>query len=123
MSQTLQLTTGAAGVPALAANSSITNALAGQSVEYFGSKAGILTLYANADAVGVQHTLFLNDGQDIKTVIPPGSSLSIASTTGKLKTNEDFIGQWPVPSGIRLVWGLTNTTGGAIVARGMFVIS
>jgi hypothetical protein len=123
MSQTLQLTTAQAGVPALAANSSITNALAGQSVEYFGSKAGILTLYANADAVGVQHTLFLNDGQDIKTVIPPGSSLSIASTTGKLKTNEDFIGQWPVPAGIRLVWGLVNTTGAAIVARGMFVIS
>jgi hypothetical protein len=121
--QTLQLTTGQAGVPALGANASITNALAGQSVEFFGSKAGILTLYANADAVGVQHTLFINDGQDIKTVIPPGSSLSIASTVGKLKTNEDFIGQWAVPAGVRLVWGLTNTTGGAIVARGMFVIS
>jgi hypothetical protein len=121
--QTLQLTTGQAGVPALGANSSITNALAGQSVEFFGSKPGILTLYANADAVGVQHTLFINDGQDIKTVIPPGSSLSIASTVGKLKTNEDFIGQWAVPAGVRLVWGLTNTTAGAIVARGMFVIS
>lgn len=121
--QTLQVTTGTAGVPALAASGSISNALAGQSVEYFGSKAGILTLYANADAVGVLHTLFLNDGQDIKTTIPPGSSLSVASTTGKLKTNEDFIGQWAVPAGIRLVWGLTNTVATATIARGMFVIS
>lgn len=121
--QTLQVTTAQSGVPALAANSTITNALAGQSVEYFGSKAGILTLYANADAVGVQHTLFINDGQDIKTVIPPGSSLSVASTVGKIKTNEDFVGQWAVPSGVRLVWGLVNTTAAAIVARGMFVIS
>jgi hypothetical protein len=121
--QTLQVTTGTSGVPVLAANASITNALAGQSVEFFGSKPGILTLYANADAVGVTHTLFINDGQSIQTVVPPGSSLSVASTVGKLKVNEDFLGQWGVPAGVRLVWGLTNTTGGAIVARGMFVIS
>lgn len=121
--QTLQVTTGQSGVPALGANATITNALAGQSVEFFGSKAGILTLYANADATGVQHTLFINNGQEIQTVVPPGSSLSVASTVGKIKTNEDFIGQWAVPAGVRLVWGLVNTTAGAIVARGMFVIS
>jgi len=121
--QTLQVTTGQSGVPVLAANSTITNALAGQSVEFFGSKAGILTLYGNADAVGVQHTLFINNGQDISTVVPPGSSLSVASTVGKVKTNEDFLGQWAIPAGVRLVWGLVNTTAAAIVARGMFVIS
>lgn len=121
--QTLQVTTGQSGVPTLAANSTITNALAGQSVEFFGSKAGILTLYANADAVGVQMSLYINDGQDIKTVVPPGSSLSVASTTGKIKTNEDFVGQWAIPAIVRLVWNLVNTTAAAIVARGMFVIS
>ena len=121
--QTLQVTTGQSGVPALGASATITNALAGQSVEFFGSKAGILTFYANADAAGVQHTLFINNGQDIQTVVPPGSSLSVASTVGKIKTNEDFIGQWAVPAGVRLVWGLINTVAVATVARGMFVIS
>lgn len=51
--------------------------LAGQSVEYFGAKAGILTLCGNGDALLFTQTLFTNGGQDVKLVVPPGSALSI----------------------------------------------
>lgn len=96
-----------------AAGATNANILAGQSVEYFGGKAGILTLYGNADALLFTHSLFTNDGQDVKLVVPPGSVLSLAGTVGKIKTNEDFIGQWAIPSQVRLVHSVTNGGAGA----------
>lgn len=93
---------------ATAAGATNNNVLAGQSAEYFGSKAGILTLYGNADALLWTHALFTNDGQLVQLVVPPGSVLSLASTIGKIRANEDFIGQWAIPSQVRLVHSVTN---------------
>ena len=104
---------------ALGAGATTSNILAGQSVEYFGSKPGILTLYGNADALLFTHSLFRNDGQDVQLVVPPGSVLSLASNPGKIRTNEDFIGQWAVPSQIRLVHSVTN--GGAAASNFTFM--
>jgi hypothetical protein len=99
----------------LGAGATNPNVLAGQSVEYFGGKPGILTLYGNGDALLFTHSLFMNDGQDIRTVVPPGSVLSLAGTVGKIRTNEDFIGQWAIPSQVRLVHAVTN--GGAAASN------
>lgn len=105
----------------IGAATTIPNVLAGLSVEFFG-RAGVLTLYANADIALMTHTLFINDGQEIKTVIPPGAGLSVASTVGKIKTNEDFVGQYPIPGGVRLVWSVTNP-GAASRVRGLYVVT
>jgi hypothetical protein len=88
----------------------VANALAGLPIEYWG-RAGVLTVYGNADAAGLQASLSFNDGQDIRTVIPPTSALSVATTAGKVATNEDFIGQFPIPGNVRLILSLTNTDG------------
>ncbi len=108
---------------ALAPGATNSNILAGQSVEYFGSKPGVLTLYGNGDALLFTHSLFRNDGQDVQLVIPPGSVLSLASTVGKIRTNEDFLGQWAIPSQIRLVHSVTNGGAGASNFTFMYVIT
>lgn len=106
-----------------AAGATNSNVLAGQSVEYFGGKAGILTLYGNGDALLFTHALFTNDGQNVQLVVPPGSVLSLAGTAGKIRTNEDFIGQWAIPSQVRLVHSVTNGGAGASNFTMMYVIT
>ena len=107
----------------LAAAATSANILAGLSVEYFGGKAAILTLYGNADALLFTHSFFMNDGQNVVLLVPPGTPVSIAGTVGKVKTNEDFIGQWAVPSQIRLVHSVTNGGAGASNFTFMYVIT
>lgn len=84
------------------------NILAGQPIQYWG-KAGILTIYGNADDVGVLWNLNINDGQSNLSLVPQGSGLGKASTAGKVKANEDFIGQFPIPAGVQLMLPVTNT--------------
>lgn len=92
---------------AIGAAATVPNALAGTALEYFG-QAATLSLYGNADIAGMSMSLSFNRGGDSDLPIPPGSSLGVASTVGKVKTNEDFIGQWAVPAGSRLVLSVTN---------------
>lgn len=105
-----------------AANTTNNNLLSGQPIQYFG-RAGILTVYGNADAVGMQFSLAINDGQSTTLLIPAGAGLSVAATTGKVKTNEDFLGQFPIPANVQLILSLTNTTGAAIKSSFLFVIT
>jgi hypothetical protein len=100
-----------------------TNILAGQSVEYFGGRAAVLTLYGNADALLVTHSFFMNDGQNVTLLVPPNTPVSLAGTVGKVKTNEDFIGQWAIPSQVRLVHSVTNGGAGTTNFTFMYVIT
>lgn len=84
--------------------------------------AGKLTLYANGDAVGLTHSLAVDDGTESHLLIPSGGGLSAASTTGKIKTNEDFIGQWAIPAGIKLIWNIVNGSGAAIKMNALLQI-
>lgn len=97
-----QITRGAIG-----AGATVQNALQGTALEYF-SKASVLTIYGNADIAGMSFALSFNMGGDSQVPIPFGSSLGVASTPGKIKTNEDFLIQVPVPMGARLVLQVIN---------------
>lgn len=106
----------------VAANTTSANLLAGAPIQYFG-KAGVLTLYGNADAAGQTFALTINDGQTNTQVVPTGSGLSVASTSGAVKLNENFIGQFPIPAGVQLILTVTNTTGAAVKSSFIFVIT
>jgi len=88
---------------------------------YFG-RAAKITMYAGADAVGMQHSLFFDNGSDLVGVLPPNSGLSTVSTTGKIKINEDFVHQFAIPDGSKLLWNVTNTTGAAVKVNAQFII-
>lgn len=88
---------------------------------YFGQAAKV-TMYAGADAVGMQHALFVDDGVEVRGIIPPGSGLGTLSTTGKIKTNEDFLNLFAISMGSKLLWNLTNTTAAAIKSNGLFMV-
>jgi len=117
MSQTLNVMESS-----IAANVTNPNILSGTTIEWQG-KAAVLTLYGNADAVGITHTLFMNDGTSVLTIVPPNSGLGAASTVGKIKINEDFILQYPIPAGMRLVHSVTNTTAGAVKVNFQYVLT
>jgi hypothetical protein len=104
------------------AAAAIDSLLDGTSIE-FQTKASVLTIYGNGDDVGLLHSFFLNDGSTTIGIIPPGSGLGVASTAGKVKTNEDFVIQYAIPAGEHLVHQVSNPTAGAILANFMYVIT
>jgi hypothetical protein len=106
----------------VAANATTANLLSGAPIQFVG-RAGVLTLYGNADAVGMTHALSINDGQETRQIVPAGAGLGAASTAGKVKTNEDFIGQFPIPAGVQLIHAITNTTGAAVKCSFIYVIT
>jgi len=93
-----------------AAAATIANLLAGTPLEYWGG-AGVLTLYGCADAVGPD-TYSLSGyqgGNPGMVMVPAGSALSVASTVGAIKNNENFLGQFAIPANTRLVLSVTTT--------------
>lgn len=91
----------------------IVNNLQGQPPEFFG-EAATLTLYGNASAATSTHTLFGNRGSTSQVFVPPGTSLGVPSTASKVKTNEDFIGQYAIPAGTRLVHQISGVAAGTV---------
>jgi hypothetical protein len=106
----------------IALTSTTANILAGAPIQYFG-RAGVLTIYGCSDAVGITHALTVNDGQTNTQVIPTTSGLGACSTTGTVKTNEAFIGQYAIPAGVQLIHSVTNTTAGAVKVNFIYVIT
>lgn len=106
----------------IAATTTVANILSGSPVQFV-TKASVLTLYANADAVGITFSLSLADGNTIAQVVPTGAGLSAASTVGKIKTNEDFIGQFAIPSGVQLILAVVNSTAGAVKVNFLLVVT
>jgi hypothetical protein len=92
------------------------------SPQFFGV-AGILTVYWNSQTVGLKAALGYLNGQTTIYLVPPGSGVSLASTPGAVKTNEDWVGQFPIPAGVQLVLSLVNGTGAAILFDGKFSVT
>lgn len=89
---------------------------------YFGT-ASNLTLYANGDASGLTWNMNWDDGQSSIGIVPNGSALGVASTAGKVKTNEDFQIQFAIPAGVKLLLNAQNPTAGAINLNALIVIT
>jgi hypothetical protein len=103
-----------------AAAATIPNVLAGTPVEYIG-KATTLTIYGSGDAAGDVWSLSAFSGDAPGSAIVPASPVPVASTAGSVKTNENFIGMYPVPANSRLV--LAVITSAAHTGRFLFVFA
>lgn len=88
---------------------------------FFG-KAAKVTAYIGADAVGLTQALSYDDGETTVSVIPQGSGVGTLSTAGKIKTNEDFVSQFAVPPGCKLLWNVGNPTAAAVKVNAAFLI-
>lgn len=98
------------------AAATIQNNLSGQPPEFIG-EAAKLTLYGSADAAGDTHTLQGFRGGEVGSLLIPSSNIPVASTAGSAKTNENFIAQFAIPAGTRLV----HTINGANTHTGQFI--
>lgn len=106
---------------AIGAAATVANALAGTPVEYLGEDV-MLDIYASADIVGMTFTLNGFTGSNPGSqYLPTGSAIGLASTVGKLKTNEDFVASVAIPAGSRLVLPIVNP-GGASNVNLLFVV-
>jgi len=106
----------------VAANTTTNDVITSAGYNAYWGVAAKVTFYGGADAVGMQHALFKDDGVTMEGVIPPGSGLGTLSTVGKVKTNEDFIHMFAISMGSKLLWNLTNTTAAAIKSNGLFMV-
>lgn len=90
---------------------------------FFGAAAGI-TLYWNCDTVATMTAqATVDNGTTATVLVPAGSAVPIASTAGKIKANEDFIGQFPVDAGSKLLISVTNPTAGALLFNALVVVN
>ena len=90
---------------------------------FFGAAAGI-TLYWNCDtAATMTAQATVDNGTTATVLVPAGSSVPIASTAGKIKANEDFIGQFPIDAGSKLLISVTNPTAGALLFNALVVVN
>jgi hypothetical protein len=99
----------------------IANVLAGTAIEYVGA-ASTLTVYGSVDTAG--DTFSLSGATGVappSNYVPAGALIPAASTAGAVKTNEDFIGQFPIPANTRLVLSVTAAAAGHL-GRFMFVV-
>jgi hypothetical protein len=107
----------------IAAGATVADVIAAQGINgYFGHAAG-LVIYMNGNAIGLLASLTADDGVSAKGLIPAGSSVGVASTAGKIKTQEDFQGQFPVDAGSKLLLSVTNPTGANIIFNAQAVIN
>jgi hypothetical protein len=67
--------------------------------------------------------LNVDDGVSGTGLVPSGSTVGIASTPGKIKITEDFIGQFPIDSGSKLLLSVTNPTAGALIFNAQIVVN
>ncbi len=90
---------------------------------FFGKAAGI-TVYWNCDTVSTMTaSLAEDDGTTASLLVPAGSAVPVASTIGKIKANEDFIGQFAVDAGCKLLLSVTNPTAGALIFNALIVVN
>ena len=89
----------------------------------FGKAAGI-TVYWNCDtAATMTAALSTDDGTAGIGLVPSGSTVAIASTAGKIKTSEDFVGQFPIDAGSKLLMAVTNPTGAPLDFNALVVVN
>ena len=95
----------------VAANSTVNNVLAGK-LEEFLKRPSAVTLYANAEAVGLQVSLIIGS----QVVVDDQEIPNRAAGTAIVKP-DDFIAQAGGLGGDRMILRLRNTTGAAIITR------
>src|SRR6266851_10325811 len=78
-------------------------------------KAANISFFVAAQAFGLTHSLFFDDGVTSVAIIPPGSGIGLESTVGKVKTNEAFVAQPAIPAGVKLIWNVANGTSAAML--------
>jgi hypothetical protein len=106
------------------ANATVADVIAAQGINaYFGKAAG-LTVYWNCNTVSsMSASLSADDGSSGTGLVPAGSTVPVGSTPGKIKTSEDFIGQFPIDAGSKLLLSVTNPTGGALLFNALVVVN
>lgn len=106
------------------ANTTVADVIAAQGINAVFGKAAGITTYWNCDtAATMTAAMSQDDGVSSVGLVPPGSTVPIASTVGKVKTSEDFIGQFPVDAGSKLLMAVTNPTAGALVFNALVVVN
>ena len=108
---------------AIAANTTVPDVIQTQGINaVFGRAAGV-TIYWNGSAAGLTASASVDDGVSSVGLIPPGSTVGVASSAGKVKTSEDFIGQFPVDANSKLLMAVTNTTAGSLTFAALVVVN
>jgi len=98
---------------AILANSTTPDVIASAGINAFFGKAASITVYWNCDTVATMTAqLTSDDGSTATGLVPAGSAVPVASTAGKTKANEDFVGQFPIDAGSKLLMSVNNPTGG-----------
>src|SRR5216683_1569234 len=85
-------------------------------------KAANISFFVAAQAFGLTHSLFYDDGVTSVAIIPPGSGIGLESTLGKIKTNEDFVAQAAIPANSKLIWNVANGTAAAILTDALLQV-
>jgi hypothetical protein len=108
----------------IAATTTVADVIGAQGINAFFGRAAGITLYGNCDTVATMTwAAFADDGTTVVGLVPTGSTLPAASTAGKVKANEDFIGQFAIPAGNKLLLSVTNPTAGALLANFLVVVN
>lgn len=108
----------------IAANTIVPDVIAAQGINAVFAKAAGITVYWNCDtAATMTAALTTDDGVSSVGLVPPGSTVAVASTAGKIKNTEDYIGQFPVDAGSKLLMAVTNPTAGALDFNALVVIN
>lgn len=108
----------------IAANSTVADVIQAQGINaYFGAAVGI-TVYWNCNTVSsMSVSLSTDNGVNPKGLVPAGSTVPVGSTAGKIKTSEDYIGQFPVDAGSKLLMSVTNPTAGALIFNALVLVA
>jgi hypothetical protein len=107
----------------IAAGTTVPDVIQAQGINAYFGKAAALVVYWNADATGLLASLTSDDGSSAEGLVPAGSAVGVASTANKVKTQEDFVGQFPVHAGSKLLLSVTNPTGGAVTFNAQVVVN
>lgn len=108
----------------IAANSTVADVISAQGINaQFGKAAGI-TIYWNCDTSSdMTAAMNVDDGVGSTGLVPSGSTVPVGSTPGKIKTSEDFVGQFPVDAGSKLLCSVTNPTGAPLDFNALVVVN
>ena len=104
--------------------STVADVIAAQGINaYFGHAASVNVYWNCSTVASMSASLTADNGVSAVGLVPAGSTVKAASTAGAVKTNEDFVGQFPVDAGSKLLLSVTNPTAGALIFNALIVIN
>lgn len=106
------------------ANSTVADVIAAQGINAYFGQAAAITVYWNCNTVSsMSASLSVDNGVSGTGLVPAGSTVPVGSTPGKTKNTEDYIGQFPVDAGSKLLLSVTNPTGGALIFNASIIVN